>query len=779
MSALRRGNLLLIFFFSGLAALIYQVAWVRQSTLVFGVSVYAYSAVLTAFMGGSALGSYLFSRRLDQTTSPLRLYALLQLGIALFGGLTPYLLLALMPLYAQLAQTLPLNHFTLSLVRLLLSLLALTPATLLMGATLPVMARVYATVRGRVGGDVGQLYAAETLGAALGCGLAGLFLLRTLGTRETVWLAVALNVAGGIGAWWLAARQGEGQTGSGGAGEQRSGEQRRDPRTTGRPLGHAPRNSRFTIHDLPFTIPLAYALSGFAALGYEIVWTRILSIFTLNAVFSFSIMLTTYLTGLTVGGWIGAAWVRRRKARLIDFGNLQLLLALVALLTLYLFWLLPNRVTLEGLLGQYSVGNVILFEFVLGFLILLAPTMLLGMLFPLVVSLYTGENPEEVGWRTGVINALNTVGAVLGALLTGFVFIPLIGLQRTAILLSLMNLAVGVAAYRLAQAEIKIRWTMPAAAGAFFLALVLFMPPGYYLGFRSDPTENMKFYDEGVETTVAVFEVPEENFKVSFVNGRIEVPTDPISMRAFRLLGHLPALLKPDAERALMLSFGNGVATGSLDTHNIPHIDAVDLSAEQFAAAEIYWQENYNVLRSAHLHKHIEDGRNFLLQTTLAYDIITTDATHPINTSSWALFTLEFYQSVAARLKPDGVFLQWLPFHNLAESDFKMILRTFQQVFPHTTLWYTGGSHTLVLATPEPLTSERLSAAFAAAATNQTVIDDLGLPAVWPGYLAMGEGALRGYVGPGPLNTDNHAFFLPYDQDNLRIMQIMETAVGK
>ncbi|MCL4859037.1 MAG: fused MFS/spermidine synthase, partial [Caldilineaceae bacterium] len=526
----------------------------------------------------------------------------------------------------------------------------------------------------------------------------------------------------------------------------------------------------------PFPIPLAYALSGFAALGYEVVWARILAIFTLDAVFSFSIMLTTYLFGLMLGGWIGAGWVRQQRARLRDFATLQLAVALSALLTLYIFWWLPNRVTIESVFGGYSIPNLILFEFLLGFMTLLIPTTLLGMTFPVAVSLYTQEEAGQVGRRIGVLNALNTAGAVLGSLAVGFALIPLLGLQWTAIALSLLNLAVGVWAWLHGEAQTGRRLTTPAVAGALFVALALLLPPGYYLGFRADPPDNMIFYAEGVETTVAVFEAPAENFKVSFVNGRIEVPTDPISMRAFRLLGHLPAILKPDAERALMLSFGNGVATGSLEIHGVPHIDAVDLSAEQFAAAELYWQENYNVMRSPRLHTYVEDGRNFLLRTPHHYDIITTDATHPVNTSSWALFTQEFYESVANRLSADGVFLQWLPFHNLREQDYKRILRTYQHVFPHATLWYTGGSHTLVLATPEPLTRERLVAAFVAAAANPTVVTNLGPPVTWPAYLVMDEAALRAYVGDARLTTDNDAFFLPYDLDNMRIMQTMQQA---
>jgi len=284
----------------------------------------------------------------------------------------------------------------------------------------------------------------------------------------------------------------------------------------------------------------------------------------------------------------------------------------------------------------------------------------------------------------------------------------------------------------------------------------------------------MVYYGEGVETTVAVFDVPEENFKVSFVNGRIEVPTDPISMNAFRLLGHLPPLIRPDAEWALMLSFGNGIATGSLDTHNIPHIEAVDLSAQQFQAAEHYWEENYNVLRSPRLETYVEDGRNFLLQTPHHYDIITTDATHPVNTSSWALFTQEFYQSVARQLTDDGVFMQWLPFHNLLEEDYQTILRTFQHVFPHATLWYTGGSHTLLLATPTQLTEDGLMAYLNAAKENMIVSSDIGPAPSLRAYWIMDEVALRDYAGEGVLSRDNNAYFLPQDRDNLRILEKLE-----
>lgn len=753
---MRRLFLLLLFFLSGVSGLIYQVTWVRQATLVFGVSVYAYSTVVAAFMAGMALGSYALRRYADHIAVPLRLYSIIQVAIAITGTLAPAVLIWLMPFYGAAAQSLPPDSALLTWLRALLSMLVLTPPAFLMGATLPVMARAFAHRNGQVGGDVGQLYAADTLGAALGCALTGLFLLRTLGTRETILVAAAINLLAALGAWLLSQRQ-----------EPRLVIQKQSSLSKG-----LARNSPLTF------IVFAYGLSGFAALGYEIVWTRILAVFTLDAVFSFSIVLSTFLTGLTLGGWLGAWWVRRRAARPGDFGAIQLGIALLALLTLFIFERLPSLV-LEDIFGAYSVTNVIYYEFLLGFVTILAPALLLGLLFPIVVSLYTAERTEHLSERIGMINAVNTVGAIIGSLVAGFVMIPLLGLRDSVVALALFNIGLGIAVYTSQSRRAAHWWLLPVGGVVIAAIMIVFLPSGYYLGFREGTNEQMVFYDEGVETTVAVFDVPAQNFKVSFVNGRIEVPTDETSMRAFRLLGHLPPLLNPDAKRALMLSFGNGIATGSLDTHDIDDVDVVDLSAEQFKAAEIYWKENYNVLRSSRVHRHVEDARNFLLQTPYQYDIITTDATHPTNTSSWGLFTQEFYKSVATRMTSDGVFMQWIPFHSLRQEDYKTILRTFQSVFPHASLWYTGGSHTFLLATPQTLTEKYLQERLLAAAANVIVRDDIGPAPALANFLAMDEDELRDYTGTGEIVTDNDAYFLPYDDEAEKTMQAIQEALAK
>jgi spermidine synthase len=381
-----------------------------------------------------------------------------------------------------------------------------------------------------------------------------------------------------------------------------------------------------------------------------------------------------------------------------------------------------------------------------------------------------------VGLEVAQFTALNTAGSILGSLLTGFALIPLLGLQRTTLVLAALNLGIGsVALWAFVPAATRLRL---AAAGVLVISIVvaLFLPPARYLGYWASEASSLIFYKEGVETTVAVFRAELDNPKFSTVNGRVEVPTDVLSMRAFYLLGHLPPLLRPDARNSLMLSFGNGIATGALSTHRIPFIEVVELSPEMIAAAQVYAEENRNVLEYPGLRIHVEDARNFLLQTDRQYDIITTDATHPSNSCSWTLFTAEFYQQVKWHLAPDGVFLQWVPLHSMAIADYLSILRTFQSVFPNATLWYTGGSHTLLLATPEPLTESALEAALQAVYDNPAVLEDLGEPDKISRYWIMNSDQLREFAGQGSIVRDNDAFFLPINAEMQQLISIVQLA---
>jgi spermidine synthase len=465
-------------------------------------------------------------------------------------------------------------------------------------------------------------------------------------------------------------------------------------------------------------------------------------------------MLTTFLVGLALGGALAARLADRTGDPLRLFGYLEMGIGVCAILVLYVFAKLPS--VRANLPIADSLGRLVFVEFFTAAVTMLAPTLLMGATFPVAARIY-GAGGEAVGPRVGRLYALNTIGAALGAFAAGFGLIPLLGLQRAALALALLNLVIGVGA--LLRAAMTPRLHLAGALAAAIVGAAL-LPDGVYLGFREGTTPQLVYYREGADATVAVFHVQDPEMKISFVNGRNEVPTDAQSMRAFYMLGHLPALLRPQAKSALMVSFGNGIATGALSRHNIPRIKAIELVAEQVEAARIYQQENRGVLDYPGLDITIEDGRNYLLRSDERFDIITADATHPVNTSSWALFTHEFYGLVRQRLADDGVFIQWLPFHDLASQDFQNIVKTFQNTFPHTSLWYTGGPHTFLLATPQPLTRAEVLGLDARLAASDAGAD-LGDSRKLASDLLMEEAAVAKYTAGARVVTDDSAFFLP------------------
>jgi len=782
-----RKTALFVFFLAGISALIYEITWVRQATLIFGVSIYAYSAVLMAYMGGLALGSYAIGKWADRSKHPGRLLAALQVGMAVLGCVALPFLNGLTGLYSILTRSLNLeNEMALTLLRLGLALLPLTPPALFIGAAFPVMARIYARTDGKVGGEVGGMYAANTFGSVLGCLLAAVVLIRVLGVIGTVVIAAAFNVLTALLAWFMKDHRHltlNGNLTSTSAEDpslpEVAPDKQDEPEISASktqtmlvktaPAGVLPANAlRFVI--------IAYAISGFASLAYEVAWGRLISLYVIGNVYSFSLMLAVYLTGLVAGAALASAWIRRRGASLALFGWLEMGIGLLAVLSLFVFSGLSGM-KYGALFGDYNMGKSILYESLLSFMTIFPVTLAIGAVFPVAVSLYSSEQTAVVGLKISRISALNTAGSILGALLSGFVIIPLLGLQHTVLLLAVINLALGLTAVWFIPPASNLRRTVSAAPVVLVVIAALLLPVPRYLGYWQNIANQLLFYKEGVETTVAVFGPGRNNPKFSTVNGRIEVPTDPVSMRIFHLLGHLPPLLRPDAENALVLSFGNGIATGTMATHSLSRIDVVDLSAEMIQAArKVYSTENRGVTDDPRLVVHIEDARNYLLQTGRTYDIISSDATHPTNSCSWVLYTAEFYRQVKDHLTPNGVFVQWLPCHSLFISEYKSILRTFQSVFGNVTLWYTGGTHSMLLATPTPLTREGLATKLQPGALSQEVLSDLGNAGRIMRYRIFDAGQLREFTGPGPLVRDNNAFFVSDGRETGELVNLLQSA---
>ena len=754
-----RRNQWLIVFLTGFVALIYEICWVRQATLIFGVSIVAYSIVLTAYMGGMAIGNFVFGKRADNAQSLPKLLVFLLISLTFTGILAFFLLGGFRTVYASLTKILPPNQISLTGIRLILAWLAMTTPAIFIGGMMPVMTRMFARQDGKVGHDVGRIYVINTLGSVLGCGLTAIFFIRWFGLRETVFLGSGITILIALLIYLPTNNKNliiSAQT-------------------------KLSKNRKFRAQNpksstaLSKFILLTYAVSGFAALGYEIVWARIISLHAIGAIYSFSIMLTVFLTGLTVGSIIGTRWVRKRIVKITHYSVLEIAIGLLALIALPVFSQI-HLLNIESTFGGYSITAQIMFEGMLSFITLFPVTVLIGMAFPVVCSLYTAERADRVGSEIGKIISVNTIGSILGSLLAGFLLIPLFGLQRTTFVLAFLNVLIGVIGiWVFTPRENRLRFV----SLGILLVLILLggtLPVKEYLGYWESAREQLLFYKEGVESTVAVFEAGPTNPKFSTVNGRVEVPTDVLSMRAFYLLGHLPALLRPDAENALMLSFGNGIASGALSTHDISKIEVVELAPEMIMAAEVYSSENRNILDYAGLTIHVEDARNYLLQTDRKFDIITTDATHPANSSSWTLFTSEFYLGIKDHLETGGVFLQWVPIHSISINDYLSILKTFQNVFPTATMWYTGGSHTLLLATPYELTPEVLENKLESLEDEVTAQIDLGTMDKITRHWIMNSEQLREFSEKGDLVYDNNAFFMPINAEMDELIQIIQLA---
>jgi spermidine synthase len=428
------------------------------------------------------------------------------------------------------------------------------------------------------------------------------------------------------------------------------------------------------------------------------------------------------------------------------------------------------------------------------FLIMLVPTILMGGVFPLIISITTTAY-RTLGRYVGRIYFLNTLGSIAGGSLGSFLLMHHLGVSlslKTSILVSIgagvTVLAVqyfspasrelrnrlrristssgsSVRTYgktvRLRRQTVRRRtrsasWRTPVVSGTVAAGLIiLLLPLGSPLQ-KLGENERLLFYREAASATVSVREDAEGGRMLS-INGLDEVPVDPSSLLTFKVLAHLPLLIHPDPEDVMVVSLGGGITTGSVSTHPVESITAVELVPPVVQAADYFAEWNHQVLAEPRLSVVLQDGRNHMLVSPDQYDVITADATHPWSADSWILYTREFYQLVKSRLAADGIFCQWIPLHWLAEQDFKCILRTMGEIFPDLTLWYTG-SYAVVLSGPaeyqvdiqqleERLNQEKVKNDLSAVGINS--------PSVLFSLFLLSPEGVGEYTGEGPVNTDN------------------------
>jgi spermidine synthase len=736
--------IVVLFFCSGAAALIYEVLWARQLGLVFGATTEAASAVLAAYMLGLALGAALGGRWADRAKNPLRLYGLLEAGIGAAGLALPWAIARLPGLYAPLAGTEAGTGFALGLVRFALGLALLLLPTLLMGATFPALVRVLGGAGTR---PLGRLYAANTLGAVAGTLAAGYILIARLGVSGTAALAATINLGVALVALLAAARGGS-------AGPPPAGVPAPDPR--GAPGPPEP---------FPAAVALGLlALSGTTTLGTEILWTRTLVFSLWSTTYAFATMLGAFLGGLALGGALAARWLAAARRPWVTIAWLQGLLGLALLVpvaavgpadaafTAIQNWALGNR--------ALSIAAHVAAVFVL----LLPQTVLAGAAYPLLLRAAAAAAPR-VGTGVGRGLFANTLGAAAGATAAAGWAIPALGILPAFAGLAAIWVAVGTLLGLRACGRPR---AVSAAAGAGAAVLVAALAWGPLAAGRPNPFDDLTrlyapgarvlAYREGAESTVAVVQL-KTGPRVLRINGFEAAGVRGDRYTYMQLMAHLPLMLHPGPRDALVISFGTGTTAGAAARHALDRLDLVDLDPGVFAVADYFAPVNHGVLRDPRARAIVNDGRNFLALTHRRYDVITLEPMPPTFAGMVNLYSREFYETAWARLRPGGLMCQWVPFHLMSLGESLEVLRTFREVFPQSTLWLHGAQGFVIGAAAERFTVD--AARLAGGLAARGVREDLaraGAAELVPllNLLAWGPEPLRAATDDAAVVTDDH-----------------------
>jgi spermidine synthase len=699
---LSRPVVLMLFFFSGASALVYEVVWGRMLVLVFGGTSFAISTVLAAFMGGLALGSYVFGKLIDKRGHPLVVYGLLEAGIALWALLIPTLLSFLDSGYGVMYRELDPSFYVLSLLRFSLTFLVILVPTTLMGGTLPVLMRLLTATGALVGRTSALLYFANTSGAVIGTFTAGFMIIPALGLRGTTFLAVVVNIAVALLAVYMARKVAFKSAAAAGPDESKAS-----------PAGGAltsPRARRIVL--------FVYAFSGLTALAYEVVWTRVLVSIVGTTTYAFTTMLTTFLLGLAIGSLLFSR-LADRVENVRPLAIIQVSIAILALATIPMLGALPALfIKLQGPMGAGWWGQVGL-RFALCMFAMLPPTLLLGATFPVIAKLYAG-NARGIGANIGRMYAFNTIGAIFGSFLAGFVAIPLIGQQSTILVAVTLNVLAALALVALIRGPLAGRALIAAACAAallFAAAVPRFefwdkkmMSSGVYLyGAEYKDVSALKavmenarllYFNEDKDATVSVWQ--EGSVKYMRINGKTEASTGS-DMLTQKMVGTLPMLFHPQPRDGLLIGLASGVTAGSMLRHPIEHLECVEIVRGMDDAAAIFSRENYDCLNDPRFELIESDGRNHILLTDATYDVIVSQGSNPWVAGCVNLFTIEFFELARAHLNPGGIVGQWVQIYSMTREDFDLVLSTFHAVFPYVTVWQASEGDIILLGSETEL----------------------------------------------------------------------------
>jgi len=696
----------LCFILSGATGLIYEVLWARMLGLVFGATTLAVSTVLAAFMGGLALGSALAGKLAPRIRKPLSTYGVMEIGIAIYALFVPLLFRWIDHLYVVIWQQLHPGYFTFSLWRFLLSGLVLLVPTTLMGATLPVLTAAFA--RSSDSNSVTRLYACNLAGAILGTLAAGFVLLPALGIRTTIAVAAVLNVIVGITSVLL--------------------QHRTKASSEYHPVN--PENPANPVKSFWYFAALA---SGFVTISSQVSWTRTLTMIIGSSTYAFSIVVALFLIGLALGAWLIARkdLSPRLRSWLL---KVEALTALSLLLSLYVLNQIPALLINLGLrLHISSWSGLLALQILSATLLILLPAVLMGMVMPLVLVWASSDHTRAVA-QVGRSYAVNTIGAIAGAFITGFILIPKTSTRFTLLFAAICCLIVATVAYKPSGRDPALKRSL--AIGlipVFVIVLFIIAPPmnladlsiGAYdslVRVLAQTREGVKeaetgpnvhellMYEEGPTATVSVRR--DQNTVSMAINGRTNASDSIYDMPTQVMLGQLPLLIAPKIDHGLIIGYATGVTVGAMLQSPVQSVTCVELEPGTITGSEFFNHVNNRPLDDPRANLIIDDARTFLRVTPNRYDMIVSEPSHPWVPGVANLFTQEFFELGRERLSDDGIWVQWVQIYQLSTESLRSVLATYHKVFPHVLVFRVGGlsngKDLLLIGSNRPLNLDHL-----------------------------------------------------------------------
>jgi spermidine synthase len=706
-----------LFFLSGATGLIYELLWVRVLYQAFGSTIQSVTTVVAAYMGGLGLGAWLLGRVADRSPRPAVLYGWLEIAIGLFGIISPLVLGLAHWIYIGTAGALALGGGASVALRFGLAALVLLIPTTLMGGTLPVLTRaLMGDDRNLLKPSLGRLYGLNTLGAMTGTALAGFFLIEFVGVRASLLATAALNLTIGIGAIQLGRRQDALARTS-----QPSHENLHQPPPT---LDH--------LHTLALIL---LGLTAFASLLNEIAWTRVLVMIVGGSTYAFTLILFVFLLGIGLGSIVVARRSEPRVDTAASAALAQGITGVGAALLFVVFGLLPSYIIAVFQIPDLSAASRLALMGVAVGVVVLIPAVGMGATFPLLTDL-TARSRQARGSEVGAAYALNTVGSILGAVLTGFVLIVALGTQATLRLGLVINGLAALALCILASRGIaersaedrRIRLRVLTAGGLGTLALLtaaaapgwstrlIDLGPTIYARQPMDKPARERFlthrgvrqlaFREGPNATVSVWEG--ESGRSLRVNGKVDA-SDRGDMDTQVMLGLAPMVARVGATSALLIGYGTGATAHVVaSVPSLKRLKIVEIEPSVVRMDSFFTAVNGSVLARRDVRIVIDDARSALQLDRDRYDVIVSEPSNPWVAGVATLYTPEFFRIARARLADDGVFCQWIQLYQLPLPIVAGIVRSLQEVFPHVHVWFGGTADLVVVASPRPITYDRM-----------------------------------------------------------------------